>query len=290
MTSGNVFYKVLWEQVPSEFIEGLNTGKYARYNGVLRNASGSREIVKHLPLEPVTLSDSALDAGSLLEVSRGVQAAQAAITYTIAISTAAIMGAIVVSTAYLAKKIDKLQLAINKMQKEIQDQNMIYYTEKISDYFGAVESLREMIATGELVAENKDLILMKISSLGTQRCQMFSFMNSLLYMSDGFTPSSKAMALDFLNMSMMLFPKGICIESQAAYKIERFHCGDAIRIGGHEKYRQLADSYKNWGNEKVRSIYRGSVSSGEQALMGKFEDIKTVLNSEENTLLLEHSF
>lgn len=86
------------------------------------------------------------------------------------------------------------------------------------------------------------------------------------------------------------FPKGICIESQAAYKIERFHCGDAIRIGGQEKYRQLKENYRVWGNEKVRSIYAGSASSGEQVLMGKLEEIRTVLNSEGNTLLLEYSF
>lgn len=290
MTETSEFYRVLWEKVQPQYIEGVKSGKYAQYDGILRNASGRREIVKHLPLEPVILSDSALNAKSLLEVSKSVQAAQAAITGAIAISTTAIMGAIVISTAYLAKKIDKLQLSINTIQKEIQDQNLIYYTEKIADYFGAVESVREIIATTELVDENKDLILMKISHLGTQRCQMFSFINSLLYLSDGFTPNSKAVALDFVNTSMMLFPKGICIESQAAYKIERFHCGDAIRIGGQEKYRQLIENYKCWGNEKFRSIYNGNVSSGEQVLMGKLDEIRTVVNSEENALLLEHSF
>lgn len=290
MSSGNVFYRVMWEKVPSQYIEGLNSGKYAMYNGVLRNTSASREIVKHLPLEAITLNDSALNAGNLLEVTKGVQAAQAAITGAIAISTAAVMGAIVVSTTYLSKKIDKLHLSINNIQKEIHDQNLVYYADKIAGYFGAVESLREIIATTELVEENRDLILMKISSLGTQRNQMVSFLNSLLWLSDGFTPSGKAAALDYLNMSMMLFPKGICIESQAAYKIERFHCGDVIRTGGQEKYRQLAENYRSWRNDKVRSIHAGSVTSGEQVLMSKLEDIKSVLSSEENKLLLNHSF
>lgn len=289
MSSTGGLYRILWDQVSPQHIEGINNGQYAIFNGVLRNKAGNHEIVRHMPFEPISLAGETVKAGNLLEISKGIQTAQTVTMGAVAVSTVAIMGAVVVATAYLAHKIEKLHKAVEAVQKEIQDQNIVFYTDKIANYFGSIEALREIMVTPELVEENKDLLLMKISDLGTQRCQLCSFLDSILFISDGFSPENKAIALDFTNMAIDLLPKGVFVESQAAYKVERFRLGETIRKGTQVKYSQLMDNYRSWGNDRIRSIVTGKVGAGEQVLMDKLEDVKTVLHSEENQLLLEYS-
>ena len=81
------------------------------------------------------------------------------------------------------------------------DQNLIYYTDKISTYFGTVEATREIIVRKEVVDENNDLIILKISELATLRNQLISFLDNIIFLSDNFSPENKAMTVDFINMT-----------------------------------------------------------------------------------------
>jgi len=64
-----------------------------------------------------------------------------------------------------------------------------------------VEATREIIVRKEVVDENNDLIILKISELATLRNQLISFLDNIIFLSDNFSPENKAMTVDFINMT-----------------------------------------------------------------------------------------
>lgn len=274
-----------WAKVKTEVREMFESGRAVLCNGVARDSQNSSVIVQHMPFTKIGVAE----AENLLETAKGIQSAQAVIIGAVTVSTVAIMGAIIASTAYLSNKLNKIQHQLDAIQREIEGQNILFYFERITNYFGAVEALREIIISKNLIEENRDLVLMKISELLTLRNQMILFSDNLINVSDNFTLEHKALAIDFINMTFDLIPKGVFIESQAAYKIERIHLGNNIRSTAEKKYFQVIENYRNWGNQKYRSIVEGKVDDSTKALQSRFQDIKTLISSEENKLLLEYS-
>ena len=275
-------FKALWDQLPADVVEKLKTGVF-RVNdyGMIVDKATNR-IVKHLQFDSLTQNPE-----QLMELAKSVQSLQTAMSGMIAISTVAIMGTVIACTVYLANKIEKLQEAINELQKEVYDQNVIFYVEKIANYFGAVEALREVCACEKVVKENHDLILIHLANLAVMRNQIFYFIDAVVKLSDSFSQDSKQLAIDFVNRSLDMLPKAIYLESQAAYKVGRLALAEEVRAQSCAKYNRLRESYRHWCNEKVRQIHSGKVGSGETVLLHKKEEIKMIIDSEENRLLLE---
>lgn len=279
------FFIIDWAKVQQETIKHLESGKARIINGVARNVEGKYQIIQHMPFTQVDLPKSS----NLLDIAKSIQSTHAAVSSMVAISSVATMGAVVISTAYLSHKLDNIQRTIDKLQKEMHGQNLLYYNEKITTYFGTVEATRELINNSDIIVENPDLIILKISELSNIRNQLFSFLNNLITLSDNFTIEHKTMAIDFINMTFDLLPKGIFIESQAAYKTEKFYLGDSIRENAKIKYDHSIQNYKNWVNSKYRSVLKGEVDSNAVVFQSKFEDIKVLVSSEENKILLRNS-
>lgn len=277
-------YTIYWPAVRLDTVEMINKGSARILNGVARN-SQNFEIIQHMPFREVSVTESS----NLLQSAKLLQQAQAATMTAISISTVAIMGAVIIATAYLSNKIDKLQEKIENIQKEIGDQNLLFYAEKVSFYFGSIESLRQLIYNKYVIEENKDIIINALSNLLISRSQLISFVDNLIYLSDSFSNKHKEMVIEFINLTLELIPKGVFIESQAAYKLERFYLGDNIRQTSEKKYFEIMDKYKRWTNEKHKELIKGADNSSTKALMSKLDSIKSVINSEENKLLLSVS-
>lgn len=272
-----------WNDVKAETMDLLNNGKAKVVNGVARNIADKYKIIQHMPFKKVAYSGGK----DLLKTVESVQNAQVLLTGAVALSTLSIIGAIIISTNYLVGKLNVIQKKIDLIHKEIQDQNILYYFNKVSAYFGAIEATRELICSEKVVKENKDLLVMKLSELSRLRNELFPFLDNLIFISDNFTLEHKMIAIDFVNTTFDLLPKGLFIESQAAYKIERFYLGDSIRENGISKYSHSIDLYKNWANAKYQAIVAGNPSSNTQVLKDKFQDIKKLISSEENKLMLK---
>jgi len=271
--------------IKPEVIQKLSQGTAQILNGVAREFPNRSLILQHMPFKEISVNESS----NLLQSAKFIQQAQAATMTAISISTVAIMGAVIIATAYLSNKIDKLQENIESLQKEIGDQNLIFYAEKVSFYFGSIESLRQLIYDKNVIEENKDVIINALSNLLISRSQLLSFVDNLIYLSDSFSDKHKEMVIEFINLTLELIPKGVFIESQAAYKLERFYLGDNIRQSSEKKYFEITDKYKKWTNEKYKELIKGINDSGTKALILKIDSIKNVINSEENKLLLSVS-
>lgn len=281
----NDIYTIDWHKVAPETIIKLESGEARIINGVARNVNDKFQIIQHMPFTKVALKENS----NLTDIARTIQSSTTTINSMIALSSVAIMGAVIISTAYLSSKLDKIQKKIDLIQQEIRGQNIIYYTDRITKYFGSVEATRELLINRNVVIENEDLIILKISELSNIRNQLISFLDNLITLSDNFTSDHKSMAIDFVNMTLDLIPKGIFIESQAAYKAERFYLGDSIRESGKIKYDATIQNYRNWANSKFNSIVRGVIDDNTKVLQKKLNDIKPLITSSENKILLENS-
>lgn len=280
-------YRMAFEKIP-EVISGIESGEYQIFNGILRR-SDNFEIVKHIPLEPIDIIDPK-KIDDLLEMAKHTQKLQIATTGLVAISTVAIMGTVVVATAYLGKKIDALQSQIAKVQQELQDQNILFYAEKVSRYFGQIEALREICSDQLAIKENNDYVVSLLAQSVSERNQLLAFMTTILHTIDRFSIEHKATAIDFITSSLFVLPKGTFIESQSAYKIERFSLGNNYRKAMTEKYNIILDTYKKWANNNYKRIVSGEYNQQlSNMLYPKLEDIKQLVYSEENHLILEYS-
>lgn len=275
-------FKIDLSKVNLDVLKKLETGEARIINGVARNIKDNSQILQHMPFKEVIYTSNQ-------ELSQVIQASQQAVTSMVAISSVAIMGAVIISTAYLSKKLDKIQKQIDNIHKEIQDQNIIYYSEKIANYFGALEATRELINDQKVVIENPDLILLRLSDLSILRNQLTSFIDNIIYISDGFSSAHKALVIDFVNMTMDLLPKGIFVESQAAYKIERFYLGDNIRETAKLKYNNTIKMYKEWANDKYKKIVSGKSDKNVKAFQKSYKEIRSLYESKENELLLKYT-
>lgn len=281
-------YRMAFEKMPTEILTGLDNKSYQIFNGVVRKID-NYAIVKHIPLEPVNFEQGD-QVNELLNAAQQIQSSSTAIPAAMAISTVAIMGTIVVATAYLAKKIEKLHTEISKVHKELGDQNIIFYAEKLSRYFGQVEALREICTNNSTLEENKDFVLALLAQTTSERNQLLAFISAILQTIDTFSIEHKNIAIDFLTTSLDVIPKGAFIESQAAYKIDRLSLGETIRIGTSYKYENAVGMYRQWANENHQKIVSGKHQCTDiEGFKLRIDEIKQLVLASENKLILQYS-
>ena len=278
----NEIFTIDWNEVPAEIVEALNSGRAGIFNGVARSTE-NYAIMKHMPFKPVQM-DSIRD---LAQVAQQGQALAGAVQMTVAISTAVTVGAVVLCTAYLASKLRELDSKIQRLDARLHGQNLIFYAEKAATYFAAVEATRELISTAELVEENRDLVGQSLSRLSGQRHETMAFLGNLCHLFDHLPDEDRGMALDFFHASLDFVPKAVLVESQAAYRLERFRLGDHVRKSAQRSYEECLSEYRSWGNGLLNKLTRGEVSrSNPQVLLDRLSEAKSLINNDCNRILL----
>jgi len=286
-------FAIDWSKVKRPVTEALMRGTARIMNGVARAPSNGHKILQHMPFRPVGINgfDDLSGAAQRLQVPPHLPPGfdTAALQGAIGLSTAVTVGAVVLCTAYLASKLEDLENRIEKLQAELQGQNLLFYAARASAYFGAVEASREIIAHPLLVKENPDLVAQAISRLAGQRHETLAFLNHLFHLSAQLPPDHQALALDFFHATLDFFPKAVFIESQAAYKLNRFHLGDQIRLSARAGYESCIAGYRMWANSELKKVCGGSGSQSGRLLGDRLDGARRILSSEENRLLLDHS-
>ncbi len=284
MTTETVFVLAI-EKLRPAVLAKLESGQARIINGVVRSTNGSR-ILQHLPLRPEALEEME----SLLPAARNIcQKLPISAGLALSLSTVAVMGAVVACTAYLARKLDRIQKSLDLLERELQGQNLLFYAERTTGYFGAVESLRETLSSPELIAENTDMIVHKLAQLGTLRCELYSLIDNLPSISEQFTPHHQSLALDFTLETLDLLPKGAFIEIVASNKIARNRLGDSIRDSTKKKHKRSLELLRSWGNRHIRAVALGRSDITASNLASRVDTIRGLTSSEENNLLLTHS-
>ena len=106
----------------------------------------SKGIIQHVPLKKVqalTTETFVKNLGSMQSSIQGtIVAAQA-------ISTASLMVATVIQTQILSKKIEVVRSAVLEVSQTINEQNILFYTDKVSQYLSVVQNLKLILQSDE---------------------------------------------------------------------------------------------------------------------------------------------
>jgi hypothetical protein len=285
-------FTIDWTKVPQDVADALASGKARIIDGVARD-SQTYEILKHIPFRSVTFDQ----AGDLAHVAQQVQSitltlqqSTAVLQTAIALSTAVTVGAVVLSTTYLAAKLRELESKIERLEGELRGQNLLFYASKASSYFAAVEATRELIAKPELVDENRDLIAHALSRLAGQRHETMAFLGNLCRLFDHLSQAHQALALDFFHATLDFVPKAVLVESQAAYRLGRFRLGDHLREATRTAYETCLSDYKAWANALLKDVTRATSGTGDaSALIARLGEARRLVSCEQNRLLLATS-
>lgn len=233
-----------------------------------------------MPLKPTDF-----DPEKLNELTQFIQSTHATQLAAIGLSTTIIVGAIVVQTMYLSKKIDELQKSLDIISTEINAQNVLFYMEKMSQYFGTVESARVLLLDKSFVSETKDIAANIITQLSIQRNEVLSLIDNLIEYADQMTERHLKQMLDFITLILDIMPKAIYIESQLCDRYEKFKLADHLMRESGKRYNLTLEHYKAWCNNKVSSVIKGE--SVAIAFHDKENELHALFKSEHNKLLLQ---
>ncbi|MDF2153497.1 hypothetical protein [Vibrio sp. CAU 1672] len=273
-----------WDKVYPEVLKGYQDGSITIRDGVaywteLAEKSG---IAQHMPLKQMSF-----DPEKLNELSKLIQSAHTSQLAAIGLSTTVIVGAIVVQTIYLSRKIDKLQKTIDVISSDISSQNAIFYMEKLSEYFGSVESARVILLDKSLVSETRDIATNLISQLAVKRNEVLSLVDNLISFADQLTERHLEQMLDFIILVLDLLPKAIYIESQFCDRYGKFKLSDHLMRENTKRYSRSIEYFRDWCNSKVKDTIRGDSNPVAISFHEKKDDLKALFNSQDNQMLLQ---
>lgn len=280
------------ERVYKYVLEALNSGVAYIRDGVVYSNEG--KIMQHLPLKSISwdipkeienLTQATKVLEQVMNISSNVQLA------TIATSTTLIMGAIVTQTIYLSQKLDKLQNIMELVSDDIQTQNILFYTDKISTYFGTVESARILLIGSNndrvLLDETKDIASVLMNDLANKRNEIFSFIDNLIGIANNQKGKSLENMINFITMMLDMLPKAIYLESQLYDRYSKFKFSNHLIKQSGERWKQILLSYKEWYDGKVDETISGISNHAFEILSEKQEQHKLLFESKENIQLLQ---
>lgn len=289
-----------WDKVDPEIIELLKTGHMHLREGVIYWAKGKKlsegagSIVKHLPFKEMTVDVS--QGVNVEQLMKATAAMQKSIGLAVGLSTGIILAAIVIQTAYLSQKLNKIQASIDKIAVEIQTQNQLFYLEKLSSYMGSIMAAHEMLAVSKESEAYPEVIAPLLATLAQQRNELCTFLMNLIGWIDHskaienkITDEHAALIVDFVTSVLDVMPKSIYVESALYTILGKYHHADALVESAAIKYKSVLNSYRLWAKVGYDKWLTGKASRNSRLLVNKFEDINSLLRSIENQLLLGNS-
>jgi len=273
-----------WINVYKEVKSAIETGHAVIRDGVAywHSTSGKSGIAQHLPLKEVVL-----DTASIGEIKQLMQMAQTMQLAAVGLSTGVIVGAMVMQTVYLAQKIDKLQQSLDVISGDVHAQNVIFYMEKLSRYFGVVESARVMLLDKSLVEETHDVAANLIAQMGSERNEVLSFIDNLLSYADKLSDRHLEQVLDFITIMLDIMPKAIYVESQLCDRYGKFRLAEHLMHQNARRYTLTLEHYRQWCNDKVKESISGRSDPQSLAFNRKQEDLRLLFKSQDNAMLLQ---
>ena len=285
-------YTKIWtldiDKIKPEVLEGFESGLVELRRGVAywSKMSGKNGIVQHIPFMETTIKQSE----DLLSLTKSIQMAQNATALAVGLSTALILGALIIQTRYIASKIDKLQKSIDEISADIHAQNILYYMDKISSYFGMIESARILMLESSLKEEIKDIAVILLANISCKRNELFLFLDNLLPIADNEKLISKRhyeLIIDFVHIVLDLLPKSIYIEKELYTHIDKFNAADFILSESTNCYHMLLKDYKQWFNSQYKQAISGK-HPHTHVFLEREQKIERLFKSPENTLLHTH--
>ena len=242
--------------------EAMKNGQAALRDGVAYWAEGTGKtgIIAHLPFKKVAFTS----------VEEALKAAQATTVVAASVSTCIVLAAIAVQTRYLADKLDKVQETVEIISKEVHTQNMIYYMDKASEYFGHLGFARGLLGDRDLAHEISDIGAGLLVDMAVQRNKILSLLDNIIRLAQNSnlaTLKHAELIVGFAIMILGILPFGIHLEYLLSARLGKLQLAEHILMDGASRYKLTAGVYKNLLNTWHAAFLKGELDDRKEVYL-----------------------
>ena len=231
-------------------------------------------------------------ASATQNVAQAVQSMQNVLMATQVLSSVVVVGAIVVQTQYLGRKLDAIQDTVDEIAQTQHEQNLVFYMDKIGDYMGYVEYARSLLEDRAMATEIREVATPLLAHLGSKRNHIASLVDNIAgYVKNSAGERSESkhfkLMLDFIHMLVDILPGALHAEHLLAARIGKPALAQSILWSGAQKYEQVLGSYRGLMNQLNREMVAGALGQqGERVFMEYKPKLLELMQSPVNQMLL----
>jgi hypothetical protein len=252
-----------FDKLSPTILKKIETGKYviSQSGGVVRKTNG--KIVKYIPLKKINCE-------KITNTQQALTSFKSALGISVAIPTTIVIQAAIVSTTLILDELNKIEILAEEISKKIDEQNKLQYFLQLRDYLAVATSLKELSFT---LNENKDLALMKLERLSTERHKVLILSLERIMNINDLTSSHKEIVLNFLHQVLILLPKLFYLEKDIAIGLGKVKYAKNLEENFIYEYIKLNNKYKLLLNNEYKYFLKGEgLSSNLLKLINEYKE------------------
>ena len=256
-----------------KLIEAIKNNQVIFRDGVAYWKKGLKAsgIIQHIPLKEV----SAVTSETFVKTLGSLQSTlQGTIVAAQAISSATLMIAVVVQTQILSKKIEAVRSSVLQVSQTINEQNILFYTDKASEYLSVVHNLKLILEANENIQVIESLANTTLANSMQLKNHLSFFMLNLLNLIKSEQIKDKqhaGLVLNFIQQMMEILPVGMHLEHLLSHRLGQYELSQTLIKDSHNKYSILLEEYRGYLNSTNN---RMKLSKAEAENLSYFNKIK----------------
>lgn len=279
------------EKFSKELLEAIANNQVIFRDGVAYWKRGLENvgIIQHIPLKEVSTV-------GIETFVQGLSSLQATLQTTIvaaqAISSATLMVAMVIQTQILSKKIEAVQQCVLKVSQDIKEQNILFYTDKTSEYLALLQSFKLLLDNRTPLTIVNQLANNTLSSSIQLKNHLISFIGNLLSLVQSKKISSQQhieLIMQFIQQMMEVLPIGMHLEFVLSHRLHQNEFSQVLIEDSNHQYSGLMNQYRNYLNEISNDLKEFRIKQEQVPFFEKIRlPAKTLIQSSIYVELLEN--
>ena len=279
------------EKFSKELLEAIANNQVIFRDGVAYWKRGLENvgIIQHIPLKEVSTV-------GIETFVQGLSSLQSTLQTTIvaaqAISTATLMVAMVIQTQILSKKIEAVQQCVLKVSQDIKEQNILFYTDKTSEYLALLQSFKLLLDNRTPLTVVNQLANNTLSSSIQLKNHLISFIGNLLSLVQSKKISSQQhieLIMQFVQQMMEVLPIGMHLEFVLSHRLHQNEFSQVLIEDSNHQYSGLMNQYRNYLNELSNGLKEFRIKQEQVPFFEKIRlPAKTLIQSSIYVELLEN--
>lgn len=239
------------EKFSKELLDAIANNQVIFRDGVAYWKKGLKNvgIIQHIPLKEISSVSLESFIGSLNSLQSTLQAT---IITAHALSTSALMIAMVIQTQILSKKIEAVQQSVLLVSNDIKEQNILFYTDKASEYLALLQTFKLLLDQRTPLTAVDALANNSLASSMQIKNHLVSFIGKLIGLLQARKISSlnhTEIILQFIQQMMELLPIGMHLEFILSHRLKQNEFSQVLIEDSQVKYANLLNQYRNYLNE-----------------------------------------
>lgn len=279
------------EKFSKELLEAIENNQVIFRDGVAYWKRGLENvgIIQHIPLKEVSTV-------GIETFVQGLSSLQSTLQTTIvaaqAISSATLMVAMVIQTQILSKKIEAVQQCVLKVSQDIKEQNILFYTDKTSEYLALLQSFKLLLDNRTPLTIVNQLANNTLSSSIQLKNHLISFIGNLLSLVQSKKISSQQhieLIMQFIQQMMEVLPIGMHLEFVLSHRLHQNEFSQVLIEDSNHQYSGLMNQYRNYLNEISNDLKEFRIKQEQVPFFEKIRlPAKTLIQSSIYVELLEN--